>query len=450
MRQAHVACLVIAGVGAFVAGAKADEIEVLGTGNYIFRYDTRTGEVTRFAKVGGLLEGERLSVIESGNGHLYGVTDERVYVIDPITRNATPAGPRIDDLQFELGLPGYRMFAFDIPSGSDAASVLIGTSAPGAGPVTGTRSLTFDVNTLLTSDHATGTGGSLQLVYAQDDPGFGTSPVVRAATHRPDPQGSGKTEFIGIDVARNVVVRIGPLDGDPLTAEGNVVRTLAPLTGLDQGDSIVTMDMSIDGPLLTTPLVLAQSATPLVTPVYSLDTGTGVLTKLPDMGTRLAIDISAPPAWTIAPTHELDLTRFTAAVDLSARGRSSATFVGKIEVPFGGWEGKRLRVDFGGVTREFQLDGRGRGTSGGDTFKVSRKPKNGSWYFTLQLRRGDFRTLGVGGDPPTGTVPVVIDLFVDDAATDPVFRDVTAYRTQFDVDFYVNRSGRAVLSRHAP
>jgi hypothetical protein len=42
--------------------------------------------------------------------------------------------------------------------------------------------------------------------------------------------------------------------------------------------------------------------------------------------------------------------------------RSSATLAGEIEIPAGGWEGKTLRVDFGGVAREFQLDSRGRGT----------------------------------------------------------------------------------------
>jgi hypothetical protein len=442
-------CTAIA-VGSLVAGASADEVEVLANGNYLFRYDTRTGEVSRFAKVGGLLADERLFAIETGNGRLYGLTDERVYAIDPITRNATPVGPRVDDLRLVLGL-GYRNFAFDFPQGSDTATVLLGTSPPGSGPVTGTRMLTFDVRTFLVSENSPGTGDSYQLAYATDDPGFGTEPVVRAATHRFDPDAAGATEFIGIDSARSALVRIGPLDGDPLSAEGSVVRTIAPISGLEAGDTVIAMDNSIDGPLLATPLVLAQSANPMVTPMYALDPDTGVMTKLPDMGTRLAIDISAPPAFTVEATRELELTRFGASVDLTGRDRSTATLVGKIEVPYGGWGGKRLRVDFGGEIREFVLDKWGRGMAGRDRFKVSRKPKDGAWLFTLQLRHGEFRTLPRGSDDqPTGTAPIVIDVFVDDLEVEPIFRDVVAYRAQFDVDFHDNRAGKAVLSRHAP
>ena len=449
MRMKYALCS-IAAMGTFVSGASADHVEVLAWGDTLFTYDTETGELTRFSKVTGMLEGERLLAIEAGNGRLYGLTYERVYAIDGITRKATPAGPRIEEMRTALGL-GYRLFAFDFPAGAEAATVLMGTKPPGSGPFTGTESLTFDVNMRADTGNAIGTSGGFPLVYAEDDAGFGTQPLVRVATHRLDPGAAGATEFIGIDTARNALVRIGAHDGDPLTAEGNVVRTIAPITGLDEGDVVVAMDMSIDGPLLATPIVLTHSPNPMVTPMYALNPDTGEMTKLPDMGTRLAIDISAAGALPIPATADLELTKFTAAVDITGSRRGNATIVGKIEVPYGGWAGKRLRVDLGGVIREFTLDKWGRGTSGRDTFKVSRKPKDGAWLFTLQFRRSTFPTLPSAADEqPTGTAPIVIDVFVDDPAADPISREVVAYRAQFDVDFRMNRAGKSVLSRHAP
>jgi hypothetical protein len=178
-----------------------------------------------------------------------------------------------------------------------------------------------------------------------------------------------------------------------------------------------------------------------------VDVATGALTNVGQMSPALLLDISEAPAVSLGPPEVLDVTRAQVVVDFKKKDRDTATIVGLIDVPQGGWAGKKLQVDFGGIVREFVLDGGGRGTSGADTFRIAPRPKKGGWQFTLKLGKGRFaKQLGLDADQPIGSVDVVLDLFVTDPAEE-LFFGPAAHRSQFRMDYFVRRNGRATATR---
>lgn len=424
-------------IAALAVGAAAEEIRVLGNGGVVVRFDSETGQLSNYLQVSGLAEGERIEAVATGGpvSILYGLTEERLYLIDALTGAAMPAGPR-----FESRLLLQRNFAFAFHPVTGVARLLVGTHPPGANPDDGTESMRLDPRTATIAREDPQTGSPHALSYAAGDPNEGLGPVVTLAAYHPVV--SDTSTLYGIDTVRRTLVRIGPAGDAGFTAADDVVTTIAPLSGLPADSAPVALEAQRDGTVLLTTVDGGDLSS---TGLWSLDLATGAATALPRIGLPLAEDLARSPAMAFGGAQALVTEKTAVTVDHRRRNADKVQVVGRIGVPGGGWEGKTVQVDFGGIVREFAMDVRGHGGSRRESFRISGRPRGGIWKFKLLLRGDDFgRALGIDSGDGLGAVTPVVDLFVRDPGE--TIAPAAAHRATPTLG-YRTKKGRTIASQ---
>jgi len=448
MRKIVPTCSVVLVCG-LTAGAWADEVQALGSNNTIFRLDTETGAITRYHEITGLVANERVLSIETGQfGRLFGVTKSRIYEIHPATGVATPLAPRFASLwagyEYDDYYDPHEPIGFTIAPGATAADIFVTrtTHEPGGSGVTGHLAVRHRL------DFATMKLSGPELpVYPHGEDSYSYPTDVVTGLYVDDPAAPQEPALLALDAEGNAFIRIGTENPDP-TAEGLIaVTSVVPLTGLADGQVAVSLARSSTGRTILLSAFYGPYGWTAAKSLYTVDLTTGIAAKLREIeineGGSLAVELSAPGGWIPQPAIALDVAKASVVYDSRRPSRSSVKLVGKIEVE--AWDGQTLRVDVGGIVREFTLDSRGRGVSGRDSFRISSRPKNGSWQYTIVLRGREVEKLGV--QAVGGTVGVVADVFL---GADAMGLGVKSYRAAFELDYYRDRSGRAIGSKHIP
>lgn len=446
MRMIVPACAAMLLCG-MTAGAWADEVQVLGSNNTIFRLDTETGAITKYHEITGLVANERVLSIETGQfSRLFGITKSRIYEINPTNGVATPLAPRFASLwgDYDDYYDSHEPAGFTITPGATAADVFVTTATYESGGI----SVTGHTSVRRRLDFATmRLSGPDVLVYPNGEDSYKSPADVVTGLYVDDPAATQEPTLLALDAEGNAFVRIGTERPDPTTPELIAVTSVVPLTGLASGQRAVSLARSSEGHTILLTAFDAQGWYWGPKSLYTVDLPTGVATKVRDFATNeggsLAIELASPAGWRPEPAIALDVAKASVEYDPRRPAQSSVKLVGKIEVE--AWNGQTLRVDVGGIVREFTLDARGRGESGRDSFRISSRPKNGSWQYTIVLRGREVEKLGV--QAVGGTAGVVADLFL---GADPMGMGVKAYRAAFELDYFRNRSGRAIGSKHIP
>lgn len=427
-------CVVIGCFGAAAASAVAQEVVLLeggGTSSILVRTDSAhlPGNGVSAIPVQGLEADESMLSIGGVGpaGHLYGVTQKRLYELDANTGQATAVGPRFQTLAFTT----YQLPDLEIDPVSGRGLVL-GLNRFG----TGANGITATIDTT--------TGKLLELgaaarpfAYAQGDVGFGTAPNVAAIACAGDVPGPNARTMFALDRSRGALVRVGAVGGlEDESLDLSTISTVAPITGLPADASLQALDVDWAGG----GWVVVTTKPDYAAAVYALDLATGVATLKRDTGLgalpllRDAAVIGSAPS---LPPLELDVTKATVKYDFrpTHSAESSITLTGTVPYPTGGGRGMKASVDVDGVVREFTVDARGRGVSGKDVFRFVGKLNAGRLRYELDLKKLDLRGFaGADAATPTQATAITVDLFLDGRA----------YRTRLDLDYFAGRGGRGL------
>jgi hypothetical protein len=135
------------------------------------------------------------------------------------------------------------------------------------------------------------TVSDVALAYAPGDPGAGESPEITAVAYTSNVAGAASTTLFGIDIARDVLVRIGGPDGTPSPNTG-LVFTVGPL-GVD-AQVPAGLDIAPDGRAFA---VLTIDPSP--SDLYTIDLTTGAATLVGEIDDAkrilgLAVAVPAP------------------------------------------------------------------------------------------------------------------------------------------------------------
>jgi hypothetical protein len=281
---------VLAGFSIASATASAETIFALDISNRILRFDSATPGAITFLNGGlaipGLASGETLLGIDfrpvatnspaaAFNGVLYGLgATNLLYTIDTTTGAAT-----------QVGTPGKftllgNAFGVDFNPVPDRLRVVSEQD----------QSLRLNPNdgTLAATDTA--------LAYATGDSGFGVNPNVVGAAYSNNFGGATVATLYGIDSGRDVLVRVGGVNGTP-SPNGGQLTTIGSL-GANTIDE-VGFDISGSGVAYAS---LSTRIGPLDTSsdLYTIDLGTGAATFVGSIGqfggpgAFITRDIAAP------------------------------------------------------------------------------------------------------------------------------------------------------------
>ncbi len=205
-------------------------------------------------RITGLAVGEDLIGIDyrSATGDLYGLTTARkVYTLDPVSGASTLVGG-----PFTGPLVGIE-FGFDFNPVPDRIRVVGDSSGqslrlnPNNGALAGTDTL---------------------LAYKAGDPNFGATPHVVAVAYTENYAGTNKTTLYGIDSTRDVLVRIGGVDGVP-SPNGGELTTIGAL-GVNTIDQC-GLDISPNGGAYAVIMTASN-----ISELYSLNLTTGAATRI--------------------------------------------------------------------------------------------------------------------------------------------------------------------------
>ena len=264
---ARLALPVAAGLALLAGCGGGDDNGVSGGGN-VFGV-TPNGSLVRFDKdapsgiatvgaISGLGGGESVVGLDFRpfNGQLYAVTSaNRLYTINTSTAAAAAVGPA-----FTPGLTG-SVAGVDFSPAADRLRIVTASEQnlrvhPESGAV-----LAIDTN----------------LVYATGDPNAGNTPDVAAAayTNNANPAPATNTLFV-IDTSRDVLARLGGVDGVP-SANGGSLVTVGPL-GVDAASGPVGFDISGNGTALAVMTVGGARG------LYRINLSTGAATQVGPLG----------------------------------------------------------------------------------------------------------------------------------------------------------------------
>jgi hypothetical protein len=417
--------------------SSGDELVGLDPVGALLTLDTTTGATSNRQVIHGIEDdGEPILAIarRPRNGVLYGLSRERLCSIDVTTAVATPVGPRF------TSTPGARPFGFAFDLLRDAGRGVVPLFPPGAGGTAlGTRDLRIDPDTGESFEDADpATGQPPMLSYVADDAAVGTAPIVTAIAYAGVAGTPTDATVFGIDTERGTLVRLGSPRGAYALDDVDAVTTIGALN-LPTATSAKTLEIDDAGRAF----LLAQRTTPVPTTVlFSLDLTDGAATLVADVPWPLA-DLASPPTATLPGAAALDVTKATFKIDFhrTRRDADEIQIVGTLPFPVGGWAGKTMRVDVGGVVRSFVLDVRGRGVQGTDSVRFGRRWAETGFPFTVQIRRGRLLRGLFGqatGAGPSGARQIDVDVWLDGKLS----------RARLDLDFVARGArGTARLSR---
>ena len=215
MKRTTVAVLAVsAAVLAAPAGASAaDVIYGVTDANHLIRFSSEApGAAAENITVQGLAGDERIVGIDvrASDDNLFAVTSaNRAVQVDTVTGETRPAfGP------FAPPLNG-NSFGVDFNPQANALRITSDT----------------DQNLRVTENN--NTTGDTNLAYAAGDPGAGTNPSVGGVAYTNNTPNASSTQLLGIDSARDALVRIDPPNSGQLRTVGALGQNAEEPTGFD-------------------------------------------------------------------------------------------------------------------------------------------------------------------------------------------------------------------------
>ena len=209
-------CLLL---GAHFSGrvAHAEILWVVGDGNVLISFDhTNPGQPLTSRAITGLAASDQIRGIDfrPASGQLFGLgTSTQLYVIDPTSGAATPIGPP-PALPLFLGTDS----GFDFNPVPDRIRVVTNT----------------EENIRLHPDTGAIAGVDTPLAFAPGDVAETGNPTVVAVAYTNSFAGATATTLYGIDIGNDTLVRIGSLNGSPVSPNAGRLFTIGPL-GADAG-----------------------------------------------------------------------------------------------------------------------------------------------------------------------------------------------------------------------
>jgi hypothetical protein len=263
-RAALAACAALAALPA-TAGAAEQLYGVTEDTRVVTFTSDAPGNIERSRAITGLQSGERVLGIDvrPNTDQLYALgSTSRIYTVNPTTgaARAVGAGP------FTPALNGTT-FGFDVNPQADALRV------------------TSDNEQNLRISFATGAvaGVDTPLAYAAGDPGAGSNPSVGAVAYTNSVPGATSTTLLGIDSARDVLVRQNPPNAGVLATVGPHGADVGEPAGFDIG----TGDIGF---------AALRVADAEVVALYRIDLTTGraaPVSDTPAIGTQRLVDLAA-------------------------------------------------------------------------------------------------------------------------------------------------------------
>jgi hypothetical protein len=198
---------------------RAETLYGLGTGNFLFRFDSLTpGTVTTPVSVSGLGGSTLLGIdVRPADGLIYGIgTGDRVFSIQPTTGVATD----VTSASFLTSLGSGTQFGIDF------------------NPVVNRLRIVSDADTNLRI-FGTGMSSDTSLAFQTGDVNFGINPTVTAVGYtNPDNDSATGTTLFGIDTALNVLVQHNTSPGfQNLQTIGALGVDIADVSGFDIAQS---------------------------------------------------------------------------------------------------------------------------------------------------------------------------------------------------------------------
>ena len=213
MKRTTVAALAasLATLAAPAGASAADTIYGVTDGNRLIRFSSEApGAAASNIALQGLGDGERVVGfdVRASDDHLYAVTSSnRAVRVDPVTGETRAAfGP--------FGLNGG---SFGVDFNPQANALRITSDS--------------EQNLRVSDANVTTTEGNL--AYAAGDPGAGTNPSVGAIAYTNNTPGATSTTLLGIDSARDALVRIDPPASGQLRTVGALGQNAVEPTGFD-------------------------------------------------------------------------------------------------------------------------------------------------------------------------------------------------------------------------
>ena len=284
--RALVAALALAFVG--TAQALPTIFAYNSTGNRLISFDALTpGTLSSDVALTGLAAGEFLIGIDYRPATLtlfsvaISATTSRVVTVNPITGAVTAVGAGFTPL-----LATAPFYGIDFNPVPDRIRVV------------NTAGLSLRLNPV----DGTLSGTDTPLAYVAGDPGAGASPAVAQVAYSNNFAGTTTTTFFGIDFARDVLVRIGGVDGTPSPNTG-ALTTIGPL-GVTTTNPAGGFDIQTG--TQTAFAVLRVGAT---SDFYRINLATGAATLVGPVGGAANVDgISVGPAAAVVniPVPALD------------------------------------------------------------------------------------------------------------------------------------------------
>ena len=267
--------------------AAADQmVALVNDGNTIATFDTdgpivfgdrrgdAPGVTVHYESVRGLQFGETLRAIDARpetitGGRVFalavantaGTDTGRVYQVDPGTGQAVPIPNHTTPFSTTLADGAYYGMDFD--------------------PISQNLRIVNSADQNLRINMAT---GALTTDTALDHPV--TAESIPAIAYDRSAPSQGATTLFGIDFSTDSLVRIGDVDGTPASPNGGVVHDIGALNPLT-GNQLIGMDIARDGTAWVSMLESGGENA-----LYTVNLGTGGLTKQTGLGTISLVDIA--------------------------------------------------------------------------------------------------------------------------------------------------------------
>ena len=233
--------------------------------NFLVSFDSADpADILTSVKIKGLAPGEDIVSIDSraANGLLYGLTKQNtLYTLNPYSGVATKVGLAGAP---DLALTG-KAFAIDFNPSVDRLRVV--TDAD--------QNLRINPNTGVVVDGdgvAAGTQPDTALAFDAADVNTGKNPNIAEIAYDRNFVGTTQTTLFGIDSNLNALVRIGSVNGTPVSPNAGAVFTVGSL-GVDPA-ATVGFEIAADGTAYASLLIKGK------TKLYTVDLGTGAATEV--------------------------------------------------------------------------------------------------------------------------------------------------------------------------
>lgn len=240
--------------------ARAEILWVVGDGNVLISFDhANPGQPLTSRAITGLAASDQIRGIDfrPASGQLFGLgTSTQLYVIDPATGAATAIGPS-PPLPLILGTDS----GFDFNPLPDRIRVVSD----------------IEENLRLNPDTGAVAGIDTALAYAEGDVAATGNPTVVAVAYTNSVPGAMATTLYGIDIGNDTLVRIGSINGSPVSPNAGRLFTIGRL-GTDAGPFTAFDISSATG----TAYLAARGSVGI--DLFTVDLSTGAATRIGTIG----------------------------------------------------------------------------------------------------------------------------------------------------------------------